>query len=253
MGYTKLFQRIITSSIWDESAETKVVWVTMLAMADQNGYVGATVKSLSLFSRVSEVACLKALEVFMSPDSQSRTRDNDGLRIEKAEGGWFILNHKKYRDATSDDPTAVAARERQRRYRMKHAQEPQTIGARSQQGPDEDSGEEAPTDVTQTPAGEEESYHCDNLNARVGKYAPLVQQVMVARPEFEQMIPEDIAAEIIKAEQVGVSGWAENVIEFCRDCANATESPRSPLSLFRKYINNQKKGVAKQGGYKSAL
>ena len=41
-GFTKLFQSILTSSVWSEDNETRIVWITMLALADQNGSVSAT-------------------------------------------------------------------------------------------------------------------------------------------------------------------------------------------------------------------
>lgn len=117
MSYTKLFHRIITSSMWDEPDQTRIVWITMLAMANQDGYVGATKKSLALLARVPEEACEKALQTFLAPDPESRSKEHDGRRIEEVDGGWRLLTYEKHRDSVSDDPSAIANRERQRRYR----------------------------------------------------------------------------------------------------------------------------------------
>jgi hypothetical protein len=38
-----------------------------------------------------------ALIKFELPDADSRTKDNEGRRIETIEGGWLILNYQKYR------------------------------------------------------------------------------------------------------------------------------------------------------------
>jgi hypothetical protein len=37
----------------------------------------------------------------MGPDPHSRTPEHEGRRVAKVEGGWLILNHKKYRDMMS--------------------------------------------------------------------------------------------------------------------------------------------------------
>ena len=41
-GFTKLFNTIVSSTIWREDSDTRVVWVTMLAMADRDGHVEAS-------------------------------------------------------------------------------------------------------------------------------------------------------------------------------------------------------------------
>lgn len=103
-GYTKLFSSITDSTIWQAPDATRLVWITMLAIADQNGYVGASVPGLASRARVSLEDCIKALDLFRAPDEWSRTKDNDGKRIAEADGGWVLLNHAKYR-ATADAET----------------------------------------------------------------------------------------------------------------------------------------------------
>lgn len=128
MSYTKLFHRIITSSIWDEPHPTRIVWITMMAMANQDGYVGTTKKSLALLSRVSEEECDAAIKTFLSPDPESRTKEHSGRRIEVVDGGWCLLNFSKHRDSLSEDPNAVASRERMRRMRIRESQEGRVTG-----------------------------------------------------------------------------------------------------------------------------
>ena len=82
----------------------------MLAMADQHGYVGASIPGLASRARVPLESCVAALECFKAPDEYSRTKDHDGRRIAEAEGGWVLLNHAKYRAAQSKE----ARRERSR-------------------------------------------------------------------------------------------------------------------------------------------
>lgn len=113
-GYTKLFSEIVTSSIWSEDDKTRIVWITLLALKDQNGFVPAAIPGLANAARVTVEECEASVKKLESPDKYSRTPDHEGRRIEKVEGGWVVLNHFRYRDCVSKDPTA---RERQRRKR----------------------------------------------------------------------------------------------------------------------------------------
>ena len=118
-GYTKLSNAIVTSTVWREPATTRVVWITMLALADQHGEVQASVPGLADLARVSIAECEAALATFLAPDPYSRTKDHDGRRIEAIDGGWELLNHKKYRHLYSDDERREHTAERVRRFRAR--------------------------------------------------------------------------------------------------------------------------------------
>lgn len=70
----------------------------MMAMADQDGEVHASVLGLARQANVTLAECEAALKVFLSPDPYSRTKDHDGRRIEETDGGWLLLNFEKYRE-----------------------------------------------------------------------------------------------------------------------------------------------------------
>jgi hypothetical protein len=95
--FTKLFASILTSSIWRTDDKTRIVWITMLAMADRDGEVGASVGGLADMARISVPACKKALSNLLSPDEDSRNKSAESPRIEKIDGGWRLLNYSKYR------------------------------------------------------------------------------------------------------------------------------------------------------------
>jgi hypothetical protein len=120
-SYTKLFSSIVTSTIWCAPHPTRVVWITMLAMADKNGEVAATVPGLARMANVTIDECETALTAFLSPDPHSRTPDEDGRRIEAIDGGWALINHAKYRAMASRDEQKSAAALRQQRYRQRNA------------------------------------------------------------------------------------------------------------------------------------
>jgi hypothetical protein len=117
MSYTKLFNSIITSTIWTEDDKTRILWITMLALADKNGEVQASIPGLARVAGMTVADCEAAITKFLAPDPYSRTPDDEGRRIETIDGGWALLNHGKYREMASRDEQKEAAAERQRRCR----------------------------------------------------------------------------------------------------------------------------------------
>jgi hypothetical protein len=69
----------------------------MLAMADANGVVSASIPGLADRARVPIEDCLAALDAFTKPDKWSRSKEFEGRRIVEVDGGWALLNHAKYR------------------------------------------------------------------------------------------------------------------------------------------------------------
>lgn len=103
-GYTKLFSSIVMSSVWEEPADTRLVWVTLLALADQDGLVEGTARSLARVARVPLEAAQTALETFLAPDPFDRSGVAEGRRLEPVEGrGWRLINHAAYRHRMSVD------------------------------------------------------------------------------------------------------------------------------------------------------
>ena len=113
MGFTKLDERILQSSIMAESAITFKVWITLLAACRPNGiaYVSAVYLSSICHLPLSRVEV--ALARLESPDDHSRSLGDDGRRIQRVDGGYEIINYILYRDASLKDAEA----ERKRLYR----------------------------------------------------------------------------------------------------------------------------------------
>lgn len=104
-----------------EDDHTRIVWFAMLAMADKNGEVQASIPGLANVARVPVESCRMAIEKFLSPDPYSRTKDDEGRRIEEIKGGWLLVNHAEYRQLASDEDRKVKAAIRQQRARDKKA------------------------------------------------------------------------------------------------------------------------------------
>jgi hypothetical protein len=116
-SFTKLFSSITRSTIWDEDNDTRIVWITLLALSDQHGYVGGSVPGLAHDARISVDGTKRALDILASPDTESRTKDHAGRRIEVVDRGWLIINYKKFRDLRDDEVRRAYERTRKRQQR----------------------------------------------------------------------------------------------------------------------------------------
>ena len=96
MSYTKLFNSIITSTIWTEDDKTRIVWITMLALADKYGEIQGSVPGIARIAGVSVEDACWAINKFLAPDPYSRTKDDEGRRIEEIDGGWALIDPAKY-------------------------------------------------------------------------------------------------------------------------------------------------------------
>ena len=112
LTFTKLFSSITESTIWTENDPTRIIWITMMAMADRRGRVWASIPGLANRARASVEDVEAALSKFLSPDKYSRTTEHEGRRIEQIEGGWRLLNHEKYRAIRDEE----AINESKRKY-----------------------------------------------------------------------------------------------------------------------------------------
>lgn len=122
-GFAKIYQTILRSSIWLEAPTTRIVWITMLVLADKHGFVRASVGGLAHQAGVTRDECVAALETLSAPDPDSQTPDNDGRRVERIEGGWVVLNHHKYREMRTEKQVKSAERSKQYREQNKKPKE----------------------------------------------------------------------------------------------------------------------------------
>jgi len=121
-GYTKLFNTIVTSSIWSEDDKTRIMWITMLATADSKGYVSGSIPGMAGIARMTLQEAETAIQRLCEPDPWSRTKDYDGRRLLECDGGWQIINYMTYRQLRDPEKRRKQTREAVRRYREKHAE-----------------------------------------------------------------------------------------------------------------------------------
>src|SRR5271166_775154 len=116
-GYAKVFTRILDSTVWRENNPTRLLWITMLALCDQDGNVYCTIPGLADRARVSIEECEYGLNRFLQPDKYSWSREEDGRRIKIIEGGWSIINFLKFREMMSIEERREKTRLRVQRWR----------------------------------------------------------------------------------------------------------------------------------------
>lgn len=120
--YNKLFTKILDSSIWLASDTTRIVWITLIAAMDEDGFCPfATVENLAARARVEIKAAKKAVAELESPEPETATADNDGRRIERVPGGWLVINADKYRKMVTRLVVREQTRERVKRHRARNA------------------------------------------------------------------------------------------------------------------------------------
>lgn len=91
----------------------------MLAMCDKHGEVYASLPGLAKQAGITLAECEMSLAKFLAPDEHSRTKENDGRRIEVIDGGWKLLNHAKYRALMSKEERREYNRLKMREWRQK--------------------------------------------------------------------------------------------------------------------------------------
>lgn len=119
--YNKLFEKILDSSIWLEPDPTRIVWITLLAAMDEDGFAHfSALQNLADRAKVSLKAAKVAVAKFEAPDKNSGNPANDGRRIERVPGGWLVLNSNYYRQIYTKAIKLEQTRVRVARFRAKN-------------------------------------------------------------------------------------------------------------------------------------
>ncbi len=126
-GYTKLFSDLVTSTIWQEPNNCRVLWITMLALREKDNICHATVPALAKLSDITIEETEEYLNKFLATDKYSRSQEHEGRRIAVVDGGFLILNGAKYREKMNADERRESLREAQARFRQKKAAKPRLV------------------------------------------------------------------------------------------------------------------------------
>jgi hypothetical protein len=135
--FAKLFSSITESSLWSESKDSRLLFVTMLAKADETGFVEASVPGLARVANLTMEETVAALECLHAPDEYSKNPDNEGRRVLTVPGGFMVLNYNDYRSRRNTEERREYMREYMRNYRkqnVNNGKQSLTDGNRSEPG-----------------------------------------------------------------------------------------------------------------------
>ena len=156
--YNKIFTKILDSSIWLAPDPHRLVWITLIAAMDQNGYAQfACIENLAARARVSVDDTRSAVTVFESPDPFAPEQEFEGRRIERIDSGWLsgwlVLNADKYRNIVTRAVANEQAAARMRKHREKNAvtQQLRTVTPSGSLSVSQESSDAAPVDKSSHP------------------------------------------------------------------------------------------------------
>lgn len=118
MGFTKLSDTLVKSTIMKEDLLTFKVWIILLSTCSSQGISDVTTYFLSILCGVTETEIDESIFKLEAPDLRSKTKENEGRRLSGTDGCFVVLNYQKYRDFSySENPDA----KRQRKHREKES------------------------------------------------------------------------------------------------------------------------------------
>lgn len=114
MGFTKLDEGILQSSIIGESGEVFKVWIALLASCKEDGIAKLSPVFLASVCRLDINIVMDALKKLMSPDPFSRSKEEEGRRLKEVDGGYLLVNYLKYRERTYSGSKEAIRKRKQR-------------------------------------------------------------------------------------------------------------------------------------------
>jgi hypothetical protein len=118
--YNRLFTKILDSSIWLEADTTRLVWITLLAAMDEDGFAPfSSVENLSHRANIPLNATVTAVTILESPDKFNPNDEFEGRRIERMENGWLVLKAPLYRSLLTREIQREQTRLRVAKHREK--------------------------------------------------------------------------------------------------------------------------------------
>lgn len=115
MGFTKLDEVILQSSVMAEPSDIFKVWIVLLAAARADHIARISPVFLASICHLPIEVVTGALNRLQEPDPYSRSKNDEGRRVREVDGGFLIINRPKYTERTVSD----YERDRKRKQRTK--------------------------------------------------------------------------------------------------------------------------------------
>lgn len=107
-----LFRKFFTSSIRRESADTRIVFLGMMAMANEEGIVEATPDAVSSFVNIGHHEMMTAMTRLQEPDPDSTSPAEEGRRIIPAgRNRWKIVTFEHYKELLAESLAGMASQD----------------------------------------------------------------------------------------------------------------------------------------------
>ncbi len=104
--YGKIFESIYDGTLV-EDWRALVTFQQMIVLCDADGTIDMTPSAISRRTGIPIEHIKAGIEILENPDPYSRTQGERGSRIKRLDDhrpwGWFIVNHKFYRDLSSQE------------------------------------------------------------------------------------------------------------------------------------------------------
>ena len=101
MGYVPLFDHLTTGTLYGKWPDIGL-WPVLLSMADKHGRIDVTPQFIAGVTGLDIDEVAACIQRFCGPDKFSRTKADDGRRLEpidpEREWGWRVVNHAAYRE-----------------------------------------------------------------------------------------------------------------------------------------------------------
>jgi hypothetical protein len=123
-GFAKIYgDRLEGSSLMECRVATRWCFLFMSSTSNRSGFFRcASVSVLARRANVTLEEAELAIQELEAPDPDSTTRDEDGRRIVRVQGGWDIVTHQFYRNLRSSKQIDAAERQQDKRDRDKYYQ-----------------------------------------------------------------------------------------------------------------------------------
>lgn len=119
MSFIKAHCELVSSSVWEGPYHQRIAWTALMVTCKTDGISPVTEASLYRVANITKEEAEDSIRAFTSPDTKSRTPDNEGRRIERVSGGFKILNYFKYRDIRTPEQKNAYMREYMKKWRKK--------------------------------------------------------------------------------------------------------------------------------------
>lgn len=126
--YGKVFEDLFCSTLMDHGGDTAYVFIAMIVLSDEQGYIKHTENSLARLICKPIEAVKEAIKNLEAPDPESNIKAYDGRRIvplrelmDDETRGWMVVNKEVYRDRASKEDKRKSDRDRIAKKRLENS------------------------------------------------------------------------------------------------------------------------------------